>query len=73
MKNPNRLFRLSVLAAAVLAASPSYSEQLTISSDTQYTAPILKQAVVINSSGKLTGTVNETDMVIEGGRQDGYP
>lgn len=73
MKNPNRLFRLSVLAAAVLAASPSYSEQLTISSDTQYTAPILKQSVVINSSGKLTGTVNETDMVIEGGRQDGYP
>lgn len=73
MKNPNRLFRLSVLAAAVLAASPSYSEQLTISSDTQYTAPILKQAVVINSSGKLTGTVNKTDMVIEGGRQDGYP
>lgn len=73
MKNPNRLFRLSVLAAAVLAASPSYSEQLTISFDTQYTEPILKKAVVINSSGKLTGTANETVMEIKGGRQDGYP
>lgn len=75
MKTSNRLFRLSILAGALLAASQTFAatEQLTISTDTTYTAPIEKQAVVINESGTLRGTAGETEMLIQGGTQKGYP
>ena len=66
MKTSNRLFRLSILAGALLAASQTFAatEQLTISTDTTYTAPIENQAVVINESGTLRGTAGETEMLI---------
>ena len=69
MKISGCSFRLSILAGALLAASPIFAatEQLTISTDTTYAAPIENQAVVINESGTLRGTAGETEMLIQGG------
>ncbi len=73
-----KTFDLCALSAVSLAILSVYStahaaDPIQISGETAYAGPYENVAVTISSTGDLYGTAGETEMVISGGRSDGYP